>query len=430
MKKLVSPLYGLLTLVACVLLIGWSVKYAAVSLNEQEKPLVQVVESVKADDDKPLPAMPPPAAEGMPADTVVNNAGVHSSPSAPGKVQVAILLDVSNSMDGLIDQAKAQLWNMVNLLGNARCNGAQPQFELALYEYGRPQNGPVSGYVRQLHAFTRNLDSVSATLFSLNTNGGDEYCTEVIAQSVKNLKWDVEQNTYKVLFIAGNESFRQGSLNWSEACRMAREKGVIVNTIYCGDRQDGIKEYWSLGAECGGGSYTHINQDAAPREIPTPYDSILFVLNDQLNNTYVGYGKQGLMAANLQKSMDRQNYILSPSAAAKRVEVKSKGNVYRNESWDLVDAMESNAAQVKNLSADELPAELKGKSPAAIEAYLKEKKAERNLIQQKIAELSIKRNSFIKKAAQDAKGQAPTLENEIERILKEQAARFNMKIEE
>ena len=429
MKKLVSPLYGLFALVSCVLLIGWSVKYASASLKEQDRVLAPKATAATAEE-KLLPLLQNPDFDPKPTDTIIRQAGVQLSPPTSGKVQVAILLDVSNSMDGLIDQAKAQLWNMVNLLGNARCNGAQPQFELALYEYGRPQNGPVSGYVRQLHAFTRNLDSVSATLFSLKTDGGDEYCTEVIAQSVKSLKWDGEQNTYKVLFIAGNESFRQGSLNWSEACRMARDKGVIVNTIYCGDRQDGIKEYWSLGAECGGGSYTHINQDAAPHEIPTPYDSILFVLNDQLNDTYVSYGKQGLMAANLQKSMDRQNYSLSPSAAAKRVEVKSKNNVYRNESWDLVDALESNAANVKNLSAEELPAELKGKSPAAIEAYLKEKKAARNLIQQKIADLSIKRNAFIKNAGQNAKGQAPTLENEIERIIKAQAGRYNIKIEE
>ena len=32
------------------------------------------------------------------------------------KIQAAILLDVSNSMDGLIEQAKAQLWTMVNVM--------------------------------------------------------------------------------------------------------------------------------------------------------------------------------------------------------------------------------------------------------------------------------------------------------------------------
>src|SRR5436190_20610689 len=57
------------------------------------------------------------------------------------KIQAAILLDVSNSMDGLISQAKAQLWNMVSIMGKAQCDGITPQIEIALYEYGRPDNG-------------------------------------------------------------------------------------------------------------------------------------------------------------------------------------------------------------------------------------------------------------------------------------------------
>ena len=44
-----------------------------------------------------------------------------SSGKATKKIQAAVLLDVSNSMDGLIEQAKAQLWNMVSVMGKAKC---------------------------------------------------------------------------------------------------------------------------------------------------------------------------------------------------------------------------------------------------------------------------------------------------------------------
>src|SRR5688500_938766 len=60
-----------------------------------------------------------------------------NAPTAKSKIQVAILLDVSNSMDGLIEQAKAQLWNMVKVLGKANNNNVHPDIEIALYEYGR-----------------------------------------------------------------------------------------------------------------------------------------------------------------------------------------------------------------------------------------------------------------------------------------------------
>src|SRR5688572_17755177 len=66
------------------------------------------------------------------------------------KIQVAILLDVSNSMDGLIEQAKAQLWNMVSVMGKATCNDAVPNIEIALYEYGRPANDVRAGYVKRI----------------------------------------------------------------------------------------------------------------------------------------------------------------------------------------------------------------------------------------------------------------------------------------
>jgi hypothetical protein len=353
--------------------------------------------------------------------------GMH--PSA--KIQVAILLDVSNSMDGLIDQAKAQLWNMVNTMGSARCDGLQPSFELSLYEYGRPGNGGEKGYIRQLHAFTGNLDQVSNTLFSLQTNGGDEYCPQVIVQSAEDLPWDKSSSTYKAIFIAGNESFRQGEVPWSVACEKAGQKGVIVNTIYCGDRQAGIAEYWNLGAECGNGSYTNINQDVKAREIDTPYDTMLFVLNEKLNATYISYGSRGAEAAAMQADMDAKNYSLSKSAAAKRAEVKSKASLYKNDDWDLVDAVESDKEFLVKIDKEQLPASMQNKSMAEMEKILMQAKKERSTIQGQIAGLSVKRNEYLRKemAKSGQTDNTPTLETEIERIIRQQAKRFNMQID-
>jgi hypothetical protein len=365
-----------------------------------------------------------PQPKVLPADV---RSGIH--PEA--KIQVAILLDVSNSMDGLIDQAKAQLWNMVNTMGSARCDGLQPAFELALYEYGRPANGEGEGYIRQLHGFTGNLDQVSSTLFSLHTNGGDEYCPQVIVQSAEDLPWDKGSSTYKAIFIAGNESFRQGEVPWSLACEKARQKGVIVNTIYCGDRQEGIAEYWNLGAECGNGSFTNINQDEKVKEIDTPYDSMLFVLNEKLNATYIAYGTRGAEAAAMQQEMDKANYTFNREVAAKRVEVKSKASLYKNDDWDLVDAMEKDKEILSKIDKEALPASMKNKSKPEMEKMLLQAKKDRGAIQNQIAGISVKRNEYISKELAKAGNGAgtPTLETEIERIIKAQAKRFNMQIE-
>src|SRR6186713_168415 len=156
------------------------------------------------------------------------------------KIQAAILLDVSNSMDGLIEQAKAQLWTMVNVMGKAKCNGETPQIEIALYEYGRDNNDLKKGYVKQITAFTSDLDNLSQKLFQLTTNGGQEYCGYVIHTSLNELSWDTTSSNYKVIFISGNEDFLQGNVSYTLACTEAKKKGVIVNTIYCGDRFQGM----------------------------------------------------------------------------------------------------------------------------------------------------------------------------------------------
>lgn len=52
------------------------------------------------------------------------------------KIQVALLLDTSNSMDGLIEQAKSRLWNIVNTLTTLKYSGKTPTIEIALYNMG------------------------------------------------------------------------------------------------------------------------------------------------------------------------------------------------------------------------------------------------------------------------------------------------------
>src|SRR5688572_28721372 len=139
------------------------------------------------------------------------------------RIQAAILLDVSNSMDGLIEQAKAQLWTMVSVMGKTKCDGATPQIEIALYEYGRDNNNSKQGYIKQIAPFTSDLDKLSQDLFGLTTNGGEEYCGHVIHTSLNELKWDTSSANYKVIFISGNEDFLQGNVSYTLACAEAKK---------------------------------------------------------------------------------------------------------------------------------------------------------------------------------------------------------------
>jgi len=348
------------------------------------------------------------------------------------KIQAAILLDVSNSMDGLIEQAKAQLWTMVNVMGKAKCNGETPQIEIALYEYGRDNNDLKKGYVKQITPFTSDLDNLSQKLFQLTTNGGEEYCGYVIHTSLNELNWDSTSSNYKVIFISGNEDFLQGNISYTLACTEAKKKGVIVNTIYCGDRLQGIKEHWNLLGECGNGSFTNINSDAKPEDIPTPYDSTLITLNNKLNATYIYYGAAGKGKKELQGSMDVANLTVNSYAGVNRAVAKASPGTYKNSTWDLVDAKEDDKKILDKVDFKTLPDSLQKKSKAELEVMVNQKSKERAGIQKEMQDVNMKREAYIaaekiKKAK--AGNHSQTLESEVEKIIREQATRFNMKIE-
>jgi hypothetical protein len=104
-------------------------------------------------------------------------------------VQMAILLDTSSSMSGLINQARTELWAIVNEFIFAKRNGKEPELQVALYEYGKSSLLAKEGYIRMIVPLTTDLDKISEELFALGTNGGNEYCGWVIKEATQALEW-------------------------------------------------------------------------------------------------------------------------------------------------------------------------------------------------------------------------------------------------
>lgn len=336
-------------------------------------------------------------------------------------IKVALLLDTSNSMDGLIDQAKAQLWEIVNELSYAKCNGERPNLKIALYEYGNDRLNSDKGYIRQVINFSDDLDDISKELFSLTTNGGNEYCGQVIQTSINQLEWGNNPDDLKLIFIAGNEPFTQGHLSYKHAANNANEKDVTVNTIFCGDYYDGISKSWKDGADLTKGDYMAINHNKATVHIASPYDDAILILNKKLNKTYVSYGNRGYEKMKLQAEQDDKANGYSKANAVGRTVSKSS-HLYKNSSWDLVDAVENEEVVLEDLKTNELPKELKGKSTKEVKAYLTKKQQERNTINKDIQELNTKRKLYLAKQQKDTKN---GLENAMINAIKTQAKKKN-----
>jgi len=317
------------------------------------------------------------------------------NPIEKSTIKVALLLDTSNSMDGLIDQARAQLWEIVNELSYAKCKTDRPNLKIALYEYGNDQLSSSNGYIRQVSAFTNDLDYISEKLFSLTTNGGSEYCGQVIQTSVNELAWGSNESDLKLIFIAGNEPFTQGPVDYMTASTNAKKNQININTIYCGDYNDGISSMWQQGAQLSNGDYMAINHNQQTVHIPSPYDDYILQLNIKLNKTYIPYGKQGRKKVASQSVQDANASKYGKANEVSRTVSKSS-SFYKNSSWDLVDAeTEQEDFSYTKIDKKLLPKDLQQKTNKELETYVLKKKKERIKIQKKIQEENNKRKKFV-----------------------------------
>lgn len=318
--------------------------------------------------------------------------------SAPS-VDLVLALDISGSMSGLIDSAKQRLWDVVNELGQAQ---PSPNLRVAIVTFGKPAYGIDSGYVKINQPLTSDLDAVNQALFSFQTSGGDEYVARAIHRSLTELDWSKKPNTSKVLFVAGNESAAQDpNYSLETVAAQARQQGLIVNAIFCGDTQAGDARSWAQIAQLGGGMYAAINQQAgAIAKVSTPMDKQIAQLNNKLNATYLFYGSQGQAASANQEAQDRNSQSMSDAALVSRTVAKAS-KLYRNKNWDLLDALDSGVA-LEDIPSEALPKPLQALDSEEQLQFLSEQKAERQRLQEEISELGQARQKYLE-ANRDAK---------------------------
>ncbi len=337
-------------------------------------------------------------------------------------IKVALLLDTSNSMDGLINQAKTQLWEIVNELSYAKCGNEDPNLEISLYEYGNSNLPSSEGYIRQVIGFSSDLDEISEKLFALKTSGGNEFCGKVIQTSLKELNWGSNKKDLKLIFIAGNEPFTQGKINYKDAATQANEQDVVVNTIFCGNYQNGVSGKWQDGANLTNGDYMAIDHNETIVHISSPYDDVIIQLNKKLNDTYIYYGAQGRNKMALQSKQDSNAAELDEVVVVKRAVSKSS-RIYDNSLWDLVDAEKRKDFSYKKLNKKNLPKALQNKSSEEIKAYVGQQSKKREEIKQKIKKLNAQRNAYVAKKRKETN--TKSLDKALISSLKRQAKTKN-----
>ena len=287
---------------------------------------------------------------------------VNPAAEAGKPIDVAICLDVSGSMNGLINSAKMKLWDIVNDLAKVK---PTPELRVALYSYGHTSYDPKAGWVRKEADLTNDLDLIYQKLNALTINGGEEYVARVCRDAIEQQKWSTDKNALKVIFVCGNEPASQDPMvKLKDVAEKAVAKDIVINAIFCGNPDQPDARDWKEFAPMAKGKFASIDQNRGTIVVQTPMDKELADLSGKLSNTYVAYGKEKDRKA-LQENQLAQdaNAGKVAGAAAPRAQTKASG-LYRNDAWDLVDRTKNDKTfDVKKLKPEELPEEMRKMTP-------------------------------------------------------------------
>jgi hypothetical protein len=346
-------------------------------------------------------------------------------------IDLVLCLDVSNSMDGLIDSAKIKLWDIVNDLAKIR---PTPELRVGLYSYGNDGYDARIGWVRKEVDLTTDLDEIYQKLNALTTNGGTEFVARVTRDAIKQQKWSPSKDALRIVFVCGNEPASQDKeVALQTVADKAVAHDVVINCIYCGGANDPDAADWKEYAKMAKGKFLHIDQQGTVT-VATPFDKELNKLSGKLNTTYLACGVRSVVEAQQanQTVQDANAVRNAPEAGAARAASKASG-VYRNDAWDLIDKAKNDPKFcLKDVPTEHLPDEMQKMTLEEKEAYIQKKAAERVEMQKKIQELSAQRQEYIKEAMKkiDPTKAEKAFDAAVRGVLKEQANAKGMKIAE
>ena len=374
---------------------------------------------------KPVAGVKPVAATPAAAKPAIAPAG--RAADVRPRIDVVFVLDTTGSMGGLIEGAKAKIWSIANQMISAK---PTPRLRLGLVGY-RDRGDE---YVTRRFDLSDDIDAIYGHLQGFQAGGGGdtpESVNQALREAVHEMSWSPGRDALKIVFLVGDAPPHmdyENDVPYPATLRAAVKKDLIVNTVQCGVL-DGTAPVWKEIASLAEGSYSAIGQTGDMRVVSTPMDEDLARLNREIGTTIVAYGSERERGAVMAKQAVAE--AAAPAAAADRLAYNAATAKVVQGGGDLVDDLNEGRAKLTELKADELPAELRGKTPEQQKAYLAQQEKRRKELQAQVAELVKKRQAYVdaeaKKAAAEGKGSA--FDAEVARTLKEQAKRKKIAFE-
>ena len=212
------------------------------------------------------------------------------APQRQPYIDAVFVLDTTGSMSGLIDGAKQKIWSIANQMASGQ---PSPRIRLGLVAY-RDRG---DAYVTQRFDLTTDLDAIYGQLMQLQAGGGGdtpESVNQALSEAVNQMSWSPGGNVYRAVFLVGDAPPHMDYADdtpYSATLAVARQRGIVVNTVQCGSMQ-ATRPVWEKIAALGSGHYAAVAQDGGMVALHTPMDDALGRLNAKLADNALAWGSK------------------------------------------------------------------------------------------------------------------------------------------
>jgi Mg-chelatase subunit ChlD len=362
-----------------------------------------------------------------PADPPIINPAVNDR----SRIDVVFVLDTTGSMGGLIQAAREKIWSIATTMASAQ---SAPEIRMGLVAF-RDRG---DAYVTRVVDLSSDLDSMYATLMDFQADGGGdgpESVNQALHDAVHKVSWSQDSGTYKAIFLVGDAPPHmdyQDDVKYPVTLSVAKDKGIVVNAIQCGQVSD-TTPAWQQIARLGDGHYFQVEQAGSAVAIATPFDEKLATLSEKLDDTrlYYGTGEDKEKQRRKMAAADKLHAASSVESRARRAAFNASKSGAANFLGDgeLVDEVTSGRVDLSSIDKDMLPEPMQTMAPEEQEAIITETAERRNELKRQISELTGERSAYLGKKVEEAGGARDSLDDKIYRAVREQAGRLGLTYE-
>lgn len=365
-------------------------------------------------------ALPASATSAQPRDTQTDSARLARQAA---EIEVVFVLDTTGSMRGLIQAAKEKIWSIASSMTQAK---NAPTIRIGLVAY-RDRG---DAYVTRVVDLSADLDSVYATLMDFQAAGGGdgpESVNQALHDALHKISWGRSGNAYQTIFLVGDAPPHmdyQDEIQYPEILSAARQQGIVVNTIQCGNLGD-TRSKWQHIASLAAGDYFQVEQSGGAVAMSTPFDRKLADLSKELDATRMYYGDAETKRKQARK-MDATEKLHDKASDASRARraafnVSESGKLNRVGEGDLVEDVISGRVKLEEVEAEKLPASISVMSPAGQLRAIQETAGKRKDLHSKIGELAEQRAEYLAKKVAEEGGARDSLDVQLYDSVRKQA---------